>query len=466
MDEKSDIPDIKPEVNREEKKPGLLAGLLARFGLGSGSAGGMSVGTGVGTGIGAGIGGGMLATKAGLIGLILAGTTVAGSIGVVGYKIFGPTSSDRTDADFSSIFQPKPKSEASSSGGEGNAQAGSGSSSLESLVKANANENLFSQPKAAQETASVSATTPPMKNNNAPSQGPAARLKMDRKIGELTKGVGGTSGGGGGSSASSGKPSLMTGQGTGMNMTGGARAGTSAMGIQRRAASNAFSQLGQANKDYHSGLTDYEKGRVYTGAAVQKAAIGTAGGSTSGVGATEGVSAKNASANPTGSGDRWPPLPTTPGENVTPWQNAMNTAYMLLMAALAALYFATTLNADSCGTYLKEAVIALAMLAAICGGLVMSLGASISNGSYGQPLQGGILTAAGACVIAAATAAIWGTGDANFATKGLGKSGFVMLMYVCGGMAALGMVISYMSPSTSYDSTTFADGKAPDRSLL
>src|SRR5438270_13766354 len=95
-----EAPEIKAEVNKEEPKDrGFFGNLLAKLGgggatadagLGAGGLGAGGAGVG-GLGAGAGLGGGLLATKAGLIGLILVGTTVAGGIGVIGYKAFGPT---------------------------------------------------------------------------------------------------------------------------------------------------------------------------------------------------------------------------------------------------------------------------------------------------------------------------------------------------------------------------------------
>ena len=65
-----------------------------------GGVGGAGSAEGFGGLLGAGVSGGLLATKAGLIGLILVGTTVAGSLGVVAYKLFGPNASDRDGANF------------------------------------------------------------------------------------------------------------------------------------------------------------------------------------------------------------------------------------------------------------------------------------------------------------------------------------------------------------------------------
>ena len=468
MDQKPDIPDIKPDikpdVNREEKKPGIWAGLLARWGLASPvSTGGIFAGARVG----AGIGGGLLATKAGIIGLILAGATVAGSIGVVGYKLFGPSSSDRADADFTAIFQPKPKDEASS-GGEDKARADGVSSSLEALIKANAktnaNETLSSQSKSGQETASAS-KTPPMKNDNAPSQGPAAKLQMKKKFGDLSTGIGLGGFGSSAFSTKSGASTLLAGaQGVGTGAGGGA---SKLMGNQRK-ANDAWSQLNQGYRDYHSGtLPDYGKGRIYTGANVPNADIGTAQGlGGSPAGQDTGAPSANTPVNPTNINNRFPPpAPTPPGSNVTPWQTAMNDAYMLVIAALALLYFASTLGGKNTKltskTQLQMAVIALAAVAAICGGIVIMLGNMISTGSFGQPLQGGILTAAGGCIIAAATAEIIGASsfvDEHSSLAGIWSG----LMYICGAVAALGVVISYMTPAHSYISGTFANDKPPD----
>jgi len=75
------IPEITPQVIRSdsEKKGGAFAGLLAKLGLGgSGAAGGA-----VGGAAGAATGGGLLASKAGIVALIVAGSSVAAGIGML-----------------------------------------------------------------------------------------------------------------------------------------------------------------------------------------------------------------------------------------------------------------------------------------------------------------------------------------------------------------------------------------------
>ncbi|MDE2489302.1 MAG: hypothetical protein KGM24_00535, partial [Elusimicrobia bacterium] len=104
------IPEIKPDVNKEpedKKKPGFLLRLFGGGGAaGEGGLGALGGGGGFG---GAAAGGGLLATKAGILTLALVGTTVAGGIGVVGYKLFGPTPSDQMSGGNLSLFAPKPK---------------------------------------------------------------------------------------------------------------------------------------------------------------------------------------------------------------------------------------------------------------------------------------------------------------------------------------------------------------------
>ncbi|MBI3566162.1 MAG: hypothetical protein HY079_13265 [Elusimicrobia bacterium] len=74
------MPEIKPEVNKEPERDKKRGGFLAR--LFGGGAGGGTVGAG-GIGAGAG-GGGLLATKTGMLAMLLVGTTVAGGIGMAG----------------------------------------------------------------------------------------------------------------------------------------------------------------------------------------------------------------------------------------------------------------------------------------------------------------------------------------------------------------------------------------------
>ena len=104
MDSKPQMPDIKAEVNNvddgKKKAAAGLLGLLTGSG-GSGAAGGLG-----GLGAGAAGVGGLLATKAGMLALVLMGSAVAGGIGLAGYKMFGPGESDKTGGNLS-LFAPR-----------------------------------------------------------------------------------------------------------------------------------------------------------------------------------------------------------------------------------------------------------------------------------------------------------------------------------------------------------------------
>ncbi|KAF0127054.1 MAG: hypothetical protein FD189_562 [Elusimicrobia bacterium] len=74
--------------NEERKKEGLLAAVARLFGGGGGASGAAS---GLGGAAGAGGAGGLFASKAGLLGVVLGGATIAAGVGVV-YNFMGPTS--------------------------------------------------------------------------------------------------------------------------------------------------------------------------------------------------------------------------------------------------------------------------------------------------------------------------------------------------------------------------------------
>ena len=128
------IPDIKTEVNREPDRDKKRAGLFARL------FGGGSVSGSFGGGSGGLAGGGMMATKAGMLALILVGTTVAGGIGVVGYRFFGPGSDDNAEKNFT-LFAARPKDKAAADGASSAAPKDVNSQSLTMFNKANTAAN-------------------------------------------------------------------------------------------------------------------------------------------------------------------------------------------------------------------------------------------------------------------------------------------------------------------------------------
>ncbi len=474
MDQPTDIPKITPAVNREEeKKHGGLAGWFSRMGIGSRGVGGVG---GIGR-AGLFLSKGILATKAGIIGLILVGTTVAGSVGFVGYKLFGPTSADRSDADFKSIFAAKPKSAAASVSGQGGASADGISQSLQYLVDANAKKMVPAQDQAADvaaaakaaAVAAVAAVATPgesfTKSDNAPSQGPAAKLKSDRKFGQLGQSGGGGSGASSGS-AGSGAGLLASAKGGNLSGMSASRAGGAAGAIpSARRLGGALNQAMQVRRDQASAASSAAAGKTYDGNA-QAPALADAGSQGSSSGGTGPGTTSSGGTYPTvnpvsGSAgtSNFAPVPSVPGTNVTPWQSAINTALLCLAGACALLFIANMISKKSAamGPWAKGLAIALSAVAASLGAFAVYLGALIGGGAYGQPLQGGILSLAGGFTIAASAAAIWG-----FASDGVLKGGPLAITMVCGGAALAALAAAYLTKPKQYPSTDFQNGWPPD----
>lgn len=479
MSQENNLPNIKPEVNREEKKKSGLAALLLRFGIGS-EAGTGAAGTGaLGNLLSAGVSGGILATKAGIIGLVLVGTTVAGSLGVVAYKLFGPQSSDRTDA-FSaqSLFSAKPPA-APGAAGDGSASADGVSRSLQFLANANTKASgQGSEDASAASTTDASAsasasTPPPLKNDNALGS-TVAKLKSDKQFGGLTKGAASGSGGSislpGGGSPSNASLLASANRGNLGGMTG-ARAGSGGLGNlrSRSLGGSAFKQLGAVRKDNIAAKTSQAGGRTYDGNAAAPSQASAA--ETASVGPEDTAPDKTPSVNPTGSGSSQFPeeVPSVAGVNVTPWQAAINTAMLCMMGAAVILMLASKIakmEGISLGMA-KTIIVLLAVIAAALGAYVLKLGAQIGGGEYGQPLQGQLLSLAGGMVIASATClAIGGLGlteDAKTGALNAASMGNMnLLMMLCGGVALAATAWAYMAPKQKYDSGLFKDGRPPD----
>ena len=480
MGQETDSPKINPEVNREEKKKSGLAALLLRFGIGS-EAGTGAAGTGaLGNLISAGVSGGILATKAGIIGLVLVGTTVAGSLGVVAYKLFGPQASDRTDA-FSaqSLFSTKPPA-APGSAADGSASADGVSRSLQFLANANtkasgqgSEDASASSPTDASASASASASTPPpLKNDNALGS-TVAKLKSDKQFGGLTKGAASGSAGsislpGGGSASNA---SLLAGANRG-NLGGlsGARAGSGGLGNlrSRSLGGGAFKQLGAVRKDNIAAKTSQAGGRTYDGNAATPSQASAA--ETASVGPEDTAPDKTPSVNPTGSGNSQFPeeVPSVEGVNVTPWQAAINTASLALMGAAMLLMLASKVAKMKGVTVgMAQGIITLlCVIAAALGAWVIKLGAQIGGGEYGQSLQGGLLTLAGGMVIASAAILAIGAFSAvpgkDEALDSAAMGNYNLMMMVCGGVGLAALAWAYLAPKQKYDSGLFKDGRPPD----
>jgi hypothetical protein len=472
------VPEIKPEVNREEERKGggFFLSLLSKLGGGLGSGGLEGLGAGAGQ---AGLVGGLLATKAGIIALALIGASVAGGLGVVGYKAFGPGSEQA--GGYSSLFESRPQAGGSSASSvDGNSQ------SLDLLVKANSNEAGPQEGGAAPaeapaqdagagaagsssgETAQVPADVAGAANNdNAPFQGATAAFKSDKKIGELSKIS--LSGAGSGSSAASAGPAgpapgalLASAKGAGLSaFPSGASSravARSARGIRRMGSSaSALKQLGLVKGDQKGAITSAQAGRTYDGPSNAIGGVDGGFGGLAGQGSSGGGDTAP-SQNPVfGSSERFPAPPAEKGVDVTPWKAAIDTAALLVVAATALLFLAGKL-AKTQIPHARALSAVMAGLAAFMGAAVVALGIMIGGGAYGQTLQGGILTAAGGFLIGASALAMTGMGEGKV-TFGMPTDKVVM---IAGAGALAAAAAAFMITPKSFPAATFQDGRPPD----
>lgn len=506
------MPDIKPQVNREpedEKKKG--GGLLGRlFGGGSGG-GALGGGAGAGGFGGAAAGGGLLATKAGMLALILVGTTVAGGIGMAGYKMFGPGSEDGAGADNLQLFAPKPKQDASANGQA--APADGSSESLNALAKANRTPaapaaaaaeapkdagaaGAAADDKAAKDAAAAKGDAPLNAMGNAGS-GASKLLKNSANFKGFSSGFGG-SGGGSGASASvakTGGPATEASaarNGATSGLKGkGAASNASSRAVAGRRANKALGQAFAARNDGRGAQSSYAAGRTFDGSAANNGgAIGPDAGAPGmdGPGDAAGQQPKSLPNTAANSNDyKAPPTPTP--TDAAPWQNSINTARAILGVATLLLLVASMVSkVKPYGPMISKII---GFVVAGLGALVIALGAHIATGQYGQKLQGGVLAAAGAGLVLAGMMAgmadntngkgatdgvnnsFSGTGDATAGTdaggtsafdakEGTGIMGMNPFVALGGGVGLIGLAGSMMVPLQKYPSQTFQNGNPPD----
>lgn len=486
----SQMPHIKAEVNvdkeREKKKGGLL-GLLSRLSGGGGGASGAAGGVG-GLG-GAAAGGGLLATKAGLIGLVLAGTTVAGGIGMVGWTAFGPGQGDRADNPALQLFASKPKEAASPFGAVAPASADGTSASLNYLAKANAgpsdsasadapvtDQSAASATEGDATAASAQGATPHMGESvgtSAPA--PKVGLKDVRKMGELSKSFGG--GGSGGASASASpagagavasnaasKGSLGAGFG---QRTAGQSIGR---GLARARGGSATRQAMNALGDNRRAFSSQAGGRTYDGgAAAGNGVAGVEAGlpGAGGPGLSGGGQQPTSTPNTAAQKSEFEPPPTPKSKNVTPWQKALNTAALLLGAAAALLLVAQMAAKQAASTtpvgaaWLTFAK-ACAVIAGLLGLAAVAIGAMISGGKYGQPLQGGLIALAGGLIAGTAAYAWYDMGGTTSKIGSAWKADMPLFMKLAGGAAMLSLAGAMLTKPKTYPASEFDGKKVPD----
>lgn len=497
------MPNIEPDVNkeppREKKKPGLFARLFGGGGASGGGAGGFGGNLGS-----AAASGGLMATKASILGFVLAGTTVAGGIGLVGYRLFGPGQADQVnDGSNLQLFAPRPKDAAGASSAPAAPKDGS-SKSLSMVAQANSSPKApeTSADGAVKDATAASAADASAATSNA-SMGQVSSgngvnknlLKGGGKFGALSSGFGGgggsaSSGGGaaagrpgeaGGAAASSksGKYSAMA--------KNTASAGGTARGISSRKAGGASRQLMAVGKDQRGATTSYSAGRTYDGNSAGNGDNGPGSGAINIGGGGDGAGAQAKSMpNSAQQVNKQEPPPTPPSHDVTPWGNAIKQAQMLLMIGALILLILSQIKSPGPWKWVLGGIVMAMGLA------IIALGAQISGGKYGQKAQGGVLAAAGIGLSAAAAMAMAGgddkkdTGntnttkttettkvDGNTTTKTTETTGpkaedkglfggINPYVLVGGGAVLIGTIGTSMVPPKTYPSKDFQNGNPPD----
>lgn len=502
---------LKKEEPQREKKRG---GFLARF-FGGGGSGGSVASVGVGNFGGAagelgGIlgrfaGSGILATKAGLLAVVLAGATVAGGIGVIGYNLLNPAPVQ--PGDNLQLFASKPKNdtpEVAPVPEDGRSQ------SLTFLNEANRDpgspEAPQTGPAAAPQDETAAASAAAASSDGAAGTGPSVAaaggngvstlLKGTQRFGQLTSqdggGKGAVSGAAAGAGAGGSASALAASSHAGMlsAMRKGLASSNGARSIAGRRFGNhgALGQAFGAMRDNRTATSSAGGGVTYDGSAAAGSNIGANGSTIGGPSgdATGPAQAKSVN-NPAAVDPQLAPPPTPDATPMAPWQNAIKTAQMLIGLSVGLMLVAKLLAKTQYG---KIAAMVIAAVVASIGAMVIALGAQIANGQYGQKLQGGVLAAAGVgLMIAAAATALGGkagannasglnpdgtgavaadsSGVASSATGGASDSGSILssvnpFVLIGGGLSLIGLCGSMMIPPKTYPSKDFQNGHPPD----
>ena len=509
MDPKTQMPDIKAEVLKTDDGKKKGAGFLGLFGGGGGGAAGGLGGLG-GLGAGAAGGGGLLATKAGMLALVLMGSAVAGGIGLAGYKMFGPGASDQTGGNLS-LFAPKPQQAPSDGVAPVNADGSSASLSMMAQAAAKDREPEVS---ASAEAPTDSTAGDPAKDaaaadaarreaearaaatgaiNSGGGSGAVGsmggRLTNVKKLGALS----GSTGGGASTTAGSGSvASTKLGDNlaaasrnnatSGFSKSGpGAKVSSAAKGRAARGGRGARAQARNVMGDQAGGRagSSFAAGRTYDGSAAQAGgAIGPDGGAITMDGADTGTGAqpKSIPANSApNTREEDPPVPEPPAKDVTPWAKEIMIGMALGGVAVALLLWASSMIKEArvaaaaalattpVGTAAyAEALAQLELAKMIVWGAIVAASASIimggviAGGENGQKLQGGLLMASSGCILAAAWMYLAQASDPvgvnDLATSGKNDAAMAAFsspdkwIYVIGAVGAVGLVGTMMSP--------------------
>jgi hypothetical protein len=492
---------IRKETKREKKRGGLFARLLG---------GGSEGAAGFGGGAGGGAFSGLLATKEGLLALVFASSAAAGGLGVIGYHLMTGSGSVQPVGENLPLFAQKPKDvpapEAPPVPEDGSSQ------SLKIFSQANSNPGAVeAAPAEALKDASAAGAAGAAGADAAISAGPNAadaagngvsgNLLKAPKIGELT-GPGASAPGkgpanAGGSAAKPGLPvanpaaaaraGASSAMKKGLAASGGGRSLSRGFG-STGAAAQAFGAMHDNRSAASNAAGSAAAGTTYDGSAPAGGNIGAGGASIGmpGVAADSGAQPTSVPGAAATNPDIAPP-PAPTAVEAAPWQNAIQTAQALIGLAVALMLVASLLSKTGYGRIL--AMIVAAVVASI-GAMVIALGAQISNGQYGQKLQGGVLAAAGLGLMIAAAATAFGggsssnssglntsgasdadaadgAGDASDASGGSSGGGSMLsninpFVLIGGGVGLVGLAATMMIPPTKYPSQDFQNGNPPD----
>ena len=426
------------EFKKEEKKGGLWASLSSLFGSGSSASGG-AAGLGSASGLG-----GLFATKAGIMGVILGGATIAAGVGVI-YNFIGPASKAvYTPQLFQDTYYEEQSQDASAERAKQKESPEASASTLDMFSEQAKKEGLgLGGDSAAGEKkdASVENAEPGGNGGDAGASGASADTAASAPTGGVAKlhftsgfggaAVGGAASkmvGGGGMSGINGQPVPVfrspIAQGKSQAMKGSVSSAvrnSSRQAVSRFNRKGAFGQARFAGAQgvKSAGSTSATGSRVaateaFTGETAGTGEVGAAGGGV-GLGGS-GISSGNKlkSSDPSLSSSEYtpPPTPAAP-ENVSPWQKYTDMALYGMIAAVVGI-IAANLLAKGGPVALLFAKIA-AGLAMAAAALVMYAGYMLMS-EYGQKWTGGLYLVAGGFLMWKAWEAMSGALAANPST--------------------------------------------------
>lgn len=443
----------------KEKKGGFLSSLSGLFRGGSSAMGGAS--SGLGSAGSAGGLGGLFATKAGVVGLVLGGATIAAGVGVV-YNFIGPSSSGVYSPElFQNTYYEEEANRAGLERSKARDSSAASSSTLDMFKEQARKDGLgglagetgdaeSANAAAEDPTAADGAASAASADSNyagAPGASGGGGPKLQSHSGFGSKGGGGGSGtaiprmqGGSGLAGGIGAQfqpvyrapaQANTGKSSGMLASNGARISRSP-----KHAINNFNKKGAFGQaKFASGMS--KKAASYSGAtsasmateAMQGESSGSGdvagadtGAGLGGAGVSNGQSLK-ASDPSLSSNESSVPEPSKP-EDVDPWQKFEDMAMYSLLAG-GVLLLITNVLVNKANAALATTPVGLALYAtlrmwamitgyaAIAAGLVAIYAGMMMFSQYDQKMMGGVYMAAGAMLIWKAYEAMSGLGEAE-----------------------------------------------------